>query len=264
MTMTINEAFEQVKLDESLLTVAVKREDVFNEIHSLTTQILSAEKAERGDLVLIGVSARGGEEEISLNVGKGYFPEYESAVLGKKKGEEILIGEERILVKSVKRIFIPEVSDEILSALGVKSLEEYEENYIAAHEEELKRTFMRKYHKTIDRQLVNAVSPEVSEEDVEEAYKKEREELLKDVGGDRESYEETLKEEFSKKDIFSAEAAFKEYCASRLKRAAVGKMFAAEEGKEIADSEGERYLGECVRNYYWNKIKIVTKERNNG
>ncbi|MBP5242651.1 MAG: hypothetical protein J6Z36_03065, partial [Clostridia bacterium] len=255
-----------LKINEKLWTIEIPVGEVYEEIISKSTKITEAERAEEGDIARVSVKTADGNEEYSFRLGKGFYPQYEQAVLGKKAGETLLIDGETLTIQSIKRInTLPPINETVISfgIDGVNSVEAYKAYYIKEQEDYRRGRLFKRLFGGLAGQVVNLLNPEVSEADIDTAFEEEKQSYFDYVGGDAEAYEEELLKDYPQKDndIAAAEAALRRDCAVTVKRAAAGKILAIEDGFTQADEDFYAgYLQSFLKKHFLEKIKINITE----
>lgn len=250
--------FRQTAVPEALLQAEVTREELDRELHQTAarfTEIVAAEgPIQAGDVVALEFADSKlpeGVRRIYANVGKG-FEDVEALLPGLCTGDTLQIryaGKEvTARIVSVKRLGVPELTDEHVRQLGigqVATMDQLEEHlFQRLAEGQRKRKF---------RGIMGIVSKAIMEntvfEELEEThpwyqalhrYMMGRVEALAAQQG--KTVEETLPMalRMEGKPLDECRQALKAMCVERAQQAALGQAYAREKGVEFAE-EGDLY-----------------------
>lgn len=254
------------KFQDVVSRIAVKPEklvhvctadEIFAELKFANRKIGKADdEARTGDFVLCRWEGREGSKEISLCVGQKTDVLLDGIIEGRKAGDKIEIDHEGapvlVEVLHVKRPcqFDLETGNfEELHIKGVKTREDYANNYVETRREQIAREKVMRILTGIENQFVNIVMEDMerpTEEFLEEYGRKAQERQIKMLTsyykGDEHMLEVTLQSNFHKGSLEANEAEFAKKGKRTYMLGLAAEPVMEEMGYEVTEEEYEENL----------------------
>ena len=248
----------------SVFTKQLSDAEIFYDLIRNNIKIKNSSQIEKDDVVTIDIIFNG--EILVSNAqfveGKEYFAQkIQDDILGHKPSENIvsiyLDRTVNILIKSVKRIIRPAISDELVklaSANGVDTVSQYRQYFLENNTESIKQKIAKQYVQSIIAQIVNNSKIEYDEKIVNEMYEAQKVYLQRRTfRNNREKYIEGLEQTFKNKakenTMEAYEDCYKDMIRQQYLNSLVGKWFADKNGYEVTESEYQEYCNQLCRNY---------------